>query len=94
MTKEMIIKAWKSEQYRHTLSNSERGALPEHPAGIIELDDQFLGGVSGAEEGKTWSLGCAVAVSVAACVSVLVGTCSPGGSLGCCAPVKSMPDAG
>jgi len=76
MTRETIIRAWKNEQYRHTLSTTEQAELPQHPAGVIELEEASLGNVAGGEDRKTWDFECLV--------SVLVGTCSPGGSLGCC----------
>jgi mersacidin/lichenicidin family type 2 lantibiotic len=37
MSKRDIIRAWKDEDYRETLTGAE---LPEHPAGIVELDDE------------------------------------------------------
>ena len=89
MTNEAIIKAWKNEQYRHTLSISEQAQLPAHPVGLVELDDSILTGVSGAEEEFqnptviVWICGLST-VTLAVCVSMLVGTCSPGGSMGCC----------
>jgi mersacidin/lichenicidin family type 2 lantibiotic len=43
-----IIRAWKDEEYRRSLSAAERAALPEHPAGLIELEDELLGQVAGA----------------------------------------------
>lgn len=43
-----IIRAWKDEDYRDGLSEAERAALPEHPAGAAELTDDDLRGVTGA----------------------------------------------
>lgn len=42
-----IVRAWKDQTYRENLSTAERAELPGHPAGIIELTDADLGGVSG-----------------------------------------------
>jgi mersacidin/lichenicidin family type 2 lantibiotic len=42
-----IIRAWKDEEYRLSLSNAERALLPEHPAGLIELTDADLEMVAG-----------------------------------------------
>ena len=50
MTKRQIIRAWKDEDYRLSLSEAELSALPAHPAGFVELSDQSLGGVAGQEE--------------------------------------------
>lgn len=34
-----IIRAWKDEDYRASLSDAERAQLPENPAGLMELTD-------------------------------------------------------
>ncbi|HEX6292733.1 MAG TPA: mersacidin/lichenicidin family type 2 lantibiotic [Herpetosiphonaceae bacterium] len=47
MSIENIIRAWKDEEYRASLSETERVALPEHPAGLVELADEDLGVVAG-----------------------------------------------
>lgn len=47
MSKSDIIRAWKDEQYRGSLTNAQRAALPANPAGAIELTDSELGAVVG-----------------------------------------------
>jgi len=42
-----IIRAWKDEDYRLSLSEAERALLPEHPAGLIELSGAEMDGVAG-----------------------------------------------
>ena len=42
-----IIRAWKDEEYRNSLSEAERAALPPNPAGLITLTDEDLGTVAG-----------------------------------------------
>ena len=42
-----IIRAWKDEAYRLSLTEAERAQLPEHPAGIIELREEQMGSVLG-----------------------------------------------
>jgi mersacidin/lichenicidin family type 2 lantibiotic len=42
-----IIKAWKDETYRHSLSEAEQAALPQNPAGMLELTDAELAEVAG-----------------------------------------------
>lgn len=37
-----IIRAWKDEEYRISLSQIELALLPEHPSGVIELSDDDL----------------------------------------------------
>lgn len=44
---EEIIRGWKDPRYRARLSEAERTALPEHPAGLIELSDPELNEVVG-----------------------------------------------
>jgi mersacidin/lichenicidin family type 2 lantibiotic len=48
MSQENIIRAWKDEEFRDRLSEAEKGLLPEHPAGLVQLDDEQLGIVAGA----------------------------------------------
>ena len=43
-----IIRAWKDEEYRLSLTEEERALLPEHPAGLIELEDEEMNHVLGA----------------------------------------------
>jgi mersacidin/lichenicidin family type 2 lantibiotic len=43
-----IIRAWKDEEYRLSLSDAERAQLPANPGGLIELTDVELGAVAGA----------------------------------------------
>jgi mersacidin/lichenicidin family type 2 lantibiotic len=49
MSSEQIIRAWKDEDFRHSLSAAERALLPQHPAGLIDLTaaelDALTGGV-------------------------------------------------
>lgn len=47
MNKESIIRAWKDPAYRASLSPEQRAELPEHPAGVAELDDATLGHAAG-----------------------------------------------
>jgi mersacidin/lichenicidin family type 2 lantibiotic len=46
-----IIRAWKDEEYRASLSEAERAELPEHPAGLIELEDADLDAAVGGAPG-------------------------------------------
>jgi mersacidin/lichenicidin family type 2 lantibiotic len=52
-----IIRAWEDPDYRNSLSAAELAAMPDHPAGAIELTDAELGQVlGGAQSGG--SVGC------------------------------------
>ena len=46
-----IIRAWKDEEYRNSLSEAERAQLPGNPAGAIELSDLDLTSVAGGTTG-------------------------------------------
>jgi mersacidin/lichenicidin family type 2 lantibiotic len=42
MSQVNVIRAWKDEEYRNSLSAEERAALPENPAGLVELTEAEL----------------------------------------------------
>lgn len=42
-----IIRAWKDEEYRNSLSDEQRSQLPENPAGMIELSDTDMESIAG-----------------------------------------------
>ena len=59
MKKDQIIRAWKDEEYRSGLSESERSSLPENPAGFVELSGADLGEVGGLTDyDPTLQTGC------------------------------------
>ncbi|HET7436174.1 MAG TPA: mersacidin/lichenicidin family type 2 lantibiotic [Thermoanaerobaculia bacterium] len=66
MTKDQIIRAWKDESFRNSLTDQQLGELPHHPAGLVELGGDELEYAAGsaltdlAEEGTyaLFSLGC------------------------------------
>lgn len=47
MLLDRIIRAWKDPEFRLSLSQEEQDALPENPAGAIELTDDELDMVTG-----------------------------------------------
>ena len=47
MSNQDIIRAWKDEDYRLSLSEAERARLPEHPAGLIEPSGAEIDDVGG-----------------------------------------------
>ncbi len=53
MSKVDVIRAWKDEEYRASLTEAERAQLPAHPAGLIELDDEQMRAVVGAGTAST-----------------------------------------
>jgi mersacidin/lichenicidin family type 2 lantibiotic len=53
MSRSNIIRAWKDEEYRRSLSATEREAMPGNPAGLPELSDAQLKQVAGGFGGPT-----------------------------------------
>lgn len=48
-----VIRAWKDAKYRGSLSAAELARLPVHPAGAIEVTDDYImeaGGIGGCPE--------------------------------------------
>jgi mersacidin/lichenicidin family type 2 lantibiotic len=45
-----IIRAWKDEEYRLSLSEAERALLPANPAGVVEVSAEDLDQVAGGAE--------------------------------------------
>lgn len=64
MTIETIIRAWKDEDYRQSLSEQERAQLPANPSGVIELRDAELNQASGALPPKTTNWACSLPTAV------------------------------
>ena len=42
-----IIRAWKDEDYRNSLSEEQKAQLPDNPAGAINLTDEQMGTITG-----------------------------------------------
>ena len=42
-----VVRAWRDEEYRDSLTEAERASLPENPAGVATVDDTALRSVSG-----------------------------------------------
>ena len=53
MEKREIVKAWKNAEYRETLSASEQEMLPDHPCGVVDLNDDDLTAVAGGLQKNT-----------------------------------------
>jgi mersacidin/lichenicidin family type 2 lantibiotic len=50
-----IIRAWKDEEYRLSLSAAQQASLPQNPAGMIELKEAELEAVTGGAAPVKWS---------------------------------------
>ncbi|MEV5884835.1 mersacidin/lichenicidin family type 2 lantibiotic [Streptomyces sp. NPDC052020] len=51
---DQITRAWKNPLFRASLSAEELSALPDHPAGVIEIADHRLDNVVGGGITDTW----------------------------------------
>jgi mersacidin/lichenicidin family type 2 lantibiotic len=51
MSQPNIIRAWKDEEYRRSLSEAERALLPGHPAGLVELTEADMSRIDGGLAG-------------------------------------------
>jgi mersacidin/lichenicidin family type 2 lantibiotic len=58
-----VIRAWKDETYRQSLSNEELNMLPAHPAGELSETDLELVSGCGGEEGGFGDFGPGIAGS-------------------------------
>jgi mersacidin/lichenicidin family type 2 lantibiotic len=78
LKKNTIARAWVDQAFRSTLSPEELAAMPDHPAGVVNLGEdeltQTVGGVS-----ANWYDGCR---SMMSC-SALFSDCGSGGGNYC-----------
>jgi mersacidin/lichenicidin family type 2 lantibiotic len=77
MHREMLVRAWKDEEYRLSLSEAERALLPENPAGSFELTDAELDAVTGSRR-RGFVINCNVTFIICVlksvvCLGTLVG---------------------
>ncbi len=49
LTNQDIVRAWKDADFRNQLSGEQRAALPENPAGVVELSIAELNEVAGGQ---------------------------------------------
>lgn len=75
MSSHNIIRAWKDPAYRNSLSSAERAALPENPAGAIEISDADLGNIAGGRERAPETAICTYLCTLT-CTCVCTGICS------------------
>ena len=61
-----VVRAWKDEVYRQSLSTEEQAMLPINPAGETELTDRELEAISGAYDSDGDSRKAAAAALISA----------------------------
>ena len=77
-----IIRAWKDEEYRNSLTDEQRASMPMNPAGKIELTDADLGAVAGGTDLERTGSGLTLG-----CCSTVINECGASwylGTYGCC----------
>jgi mersacidin/lichenicidin family type 2 lantibiotic len=42
-----VVRAWRDEEYRNSLTEEERASLPENPAGVAVIQDSVLASITG-----------------------------------------------
>jgi mersacidin/lichenicidin family type 2 lantibiotic len=47
MKKIDVVRAWRDEEYRNSLTEAERASLPENPAGLAVVEDSVLQSITG-----------------------------------------------
>ena len=67
MSKADVIRAWKDPDYRGSLGAFELAALPENPAGAIELTDDDLDGPEVGFATTYWTCTCTTATRQITC---------------------------
>jgi mersacidin/lichenicidin family type 2 lantibiotic len=50
-----IIRAWKDEEYRLSLTEAQRALLPLSPVGLVDLTEADLKAIAGGLAGTTWT---------------------------------------
>ncbi len=71
-----IIRAWKDEEYRSSLSLEEQAQLPANPAGQIELNAATLSQVVGGKTYSELSCHCTNAYGTAGCCQSINFQCN------------------
>jgi mersacidin/lichenicidin family type 2 lantibiotic len=67
MSRQEIIRAWKDAEYRNSLTESQRAALPAHPAGLVELPIDVLDAAAGGMRANTVGTGLTPCTMPAVC---------------------------
>ncbi len=79
-----IIRAWKDDEYRNSLSPEQLALLPTNPAGMVELTDAELEDVDGAVASSPVCSSILSLVTMALCFSILAGGTCQVQTSGCC----------
>jgi mersacidin/lichenicidin family type 2 lantibiotic len=83
-----IVRAWKDEEYRRSLTEAQRAALPQNPAGLIELEVGDLGGAAGGNLRKGYTASLQFGHVIRPSVRIV---CPPRTIPGQCPPVTAAP---
>jgi mersacidin/lichenicidin family type 2 lantibiotic len=64
MSNKKIVRAWKDANYRNSLTEAERAALPANPAGAVEIAAEELSEIGGGRPKTSYEGGCSALCSV------------------------------
>lgn len=67
MRKIDVVRAWRDEEYRNSLTAEERASLPENPAGLATISDETMRSITGGC-GATAGAGSICTTAVHSCV--------------------------
>lgn len=86
MNTEHIINAWRDEEYRESLDDEQRAALPESPVGPIDLSEDELEEVDGGSNTVVLTIATEILThaSFQYCESIAHGGSCAVGTDGCC----------
>lgn len=62
-----VIRAWKDETYRASLSEEDRIQLPANPAGVIEINEKYLRGSAQLQPPTCCCFGWTCAANLSCC---------------------------
>ena len=67
MKKKQVLEAWRNEEYYLSLSAEERAEIPDHPSGLLDVEDDVLMTITG---------GCGPS-TIGACTTGICTPCPP-----------------
>jgi len=76
MSKLNIVRAWKDQEYRLTLTAEQLSQIPASPAGAIDLSDTELDYVAGATTEYNFTTGCCVGLTTNTCTCTWGPSCT------------------
>lgn len=70
-----VVRAWKDEEYRSSLTEAQRAQIPDNPAGLVDLTDEEINGIEGGLSIKLSGGRVCTVTAECACRWTLTGRC-------------------